>query len=213
MSQWRIVLADSSDLSRQFIKNVLLANGHLVYEARDGGSAIRLCRALAPDLVIADLNLANINGYEVGRIINEDDIAPVILMTSTLQRDFLEEIRKYSVFSYLLKPVDRGVLLSTVEFVIENYKKFRSMKEEIQKLKHELEARKKIEKAKGYIMKTKGLSEEEAYKIMRKMSMDLSIPMEIIAEMILQDIKNKRRETASFILQTCFFLLFFYLLS
>ncbi|EIW00821.1 Response regulator receiver and ANTAR domain protein [Thermoanaerobacter thermohydrosulfuricus WC1] len=190
MSQWRIVLADSSDLSRQFIKNVLLANGHLVYEARDGGSAIRLCRALAPDLVIADLNLANINGFEVGRIINEDDIAPVILMTSTLQRDFLEEIRKYSVFSYLLKPVDRGVLLSTVEFVIENYKKFRSMKEEIQKLKHELEARKKIEKAKGYIMKAKGLSEEEAYKIMRKMSMDMSIPMEIIAEMILQEYKE-----------------------
>ncbi|WP_028991517.1 ANTAR domain-containing response regulator [Thermoanaerobacter thermocopriae] len=190
MSQWRIVLADSSDLSRQFIKNVLLANGHLVYEARDGGSAIRLCRALAPDLVIADLNLANINGYEVGRIINEDDIAPVILMTSTLQRDFLDEIGKYSVFSYLLKPVDRGVLLSTVEFVIENYKKFRNMKEEIQKLKHELEARKKIEKAKGYIMKAKGLSEDEAYKIMRKMSMDLSIPMEIIAEMILQEYKD-----------------------
>jgi len=64
------------------------------------------------------------------------------------------------------------------------------MKEEIQKLKHELEARKKIEKAKGYIMKTKGLSEEEAYKIMRKMSMDLSIPMEIIAEMILQEYKE-----------------------
>lgn len=189
MSQLRIVLVDSNDTTRNFVKNILLAGGNMVYEARDGGSAIRLSRSLSPDLVLVDLNLAGMNGYEVGRIIDEDNVAPVVLMTPTIQRGFIEEIRNYSVFSYLTKPVDRAVLLSTVEFVVENYKKFKSLKNEIEKLKHELEARKKIEKAKGLLMKIKGFEEDEAYKIMRKMSMDTTLPMEIIAERILKKYK------------------------
>ncbi|MGB9680191.1 MAG: ANTAR domain-containing response regulator [Minisyncoccia bacterium] len=190
MSGLRIVLADSSDIQRNGIKNILISNGNMVYEAKDGGTALRLSRSLKPDLVIVDINLLNLNGYEVGRILDETEEFPVILMTSTLQRDFYEEIKKYTVFSYIIKPVDKSVLLNTIEITVENFKKIKKLKEQVEKLKKQIESRKKIEKAKGLIMKDKGLSEDDAYKVMRKMSMDMTLPMDIIAEMIIDKYKK-----------------------
>ncbi|WHE08513.1 ANTAR domain-containing protein [Thermoanaerobacterium thermosaccharolyticum] len=55
----------------------------------------------------------------------------------------------------------------------------------MESLKKQIEARKKIEKAKGLLMKVKKLDEDEAYTLMRKMSMDSTLPMEVIAERIL----------------------------
>lgn len=185
MSQWRIIIADSNDYSRSMLKGMLLSSGHLVYEARDGGSAVRLSRSLMPDLVLVDMGIVGMNAYEVAHIIDSDNVAPVILMTQTIQRGFIEEVKNYSVFAYLLKPIDKAVLLSLTEFVIENHKKYLSLKNEIESLKKQIEARKKIEKAKGLLMKVKKLDEEEAYTLMRKMSMDSTLPMEVIAERIL----------------------------
>jgi len=52
-------------------------------------------------------------------------------------------------------------------------------------VQEELEARKKIEKAKGILMKKQKLSEDEAYRFMRKSSMDKRVPMKDIAEAII----------------------------
>lgn len=186
MNQLRIVVADSNDLSRNMIKGILLSSGHMIYEARDGGSAIRLSRSLVPDLVLIDMGIKGMNAYEVASSINSDDVAPVVLMTQTIQRGFLEEIRNYSVFAYILKPIDKYYLLNLIEFVVENHKKYVSFKQKIEKLEKQIEARKKIEKAKGLLMKTKNLDENEAYVIMRKMSMDSTLPMETIADRIIK---------------------------
>ncbi|MDI6603876.1 MAG: ANTAR domain-containing protein [Thermoanaerobacteraceae bacterium] len=185
-NQWRIVVADSNNSSRNILKGILLTSGHLVYEARDGGSAIRLSRSLKPDLVLVDMGITGVNAYEVAHIINEDNVAPVILITPTIQKGFLDEIKNYSVYAYLLKPVDRLLLLNIAEFVVENHKKYSDLKNEIKSLKKQIEARKKIERAKGLLMKVKGLDEDGAYKLMRKMSMDSTLPMETIAERIMK---------------------------
>ncbi len=52
-------------------------------------------------------------------------------------------------------------------------------------IQEELEARKKIEKAKGILMKEQGITEEEAYKLIRKLSMDKRVPMKEIAEAVI----------------------------
>ncbi|WP_096232484.1 ANTAR domain-containing protein [Thermoanaerobacterium sp. RBIITD] len=186
MSQLRIIIADSNDASRNTLKGMLLSSGHLIYEARDGGSAVRLSRSLMPDLVLIDMSITGMNAYEVAHIIDSDNVAPVILITHTIQRGFIEEVRNYSVFAYLIKPIDRSMLLRLVEFVVENYKKYSALKNEIENLKKQIEARKKIERAKGLLMKVKKMEENEAYTLMRKMSMDSTLPMETIAERILR---------------------------
>ena len=52
-------------------------------------------------------------------------------------------------------------------------------------IQEELEARKKIEKAKGILMKQKGLSEEQAYELLRKVSMNKRLTMKDVAEAII----------------------------
>jgi AmiR/NasT family two-component response regulator len=52
-------------------------------------------------------------------------------------------------------------------------------------IQEELEARKKVEKAKGILMKQQGISEEDAYNLIRKSSMDKRVPMKDIAEAII----------------------------
>ncbi len=66
-----------------------------------------------------------------------------------------------------------------------NYRKQKSLKDEIKKLKEQLEDRKLIEKAKGIIMDQLGVTEKEAYRLLQKQSMDTGTPLRELAKAII----------------------------
>lgn len=186
MGETRVVIADSDALIRKSLKAILSQAGHVIVgEAEDGLAALKLVRTRQPDLVILDAKMAIMEGAELGYIIEEDGLAPVILMTPGDQFRIGLQDAEQSSFAYVIKPVTERSLLPLMDVVIKNFKKIRNLEQEVSKLKDIIETRKLVEKAKGILMDSQGLSEAEAFKRIQKQSMNKRVSMKSVAKAII----------------------------
>lgn len=186
MDRSKIFLALSDTTLRKKIKQVLTKEGYQVTgEAEEGNEALRKIRLLTPDLVILESDLPGLNGLEVAKIIEEDRLAPVLLITSYWQNDLLQKVRESWVFALVSKPVQAANLVAAVESAMLNFERIVQLEQEVNKLKETLATRKLIERAKGILMETMGLTEAEAFRRIQKQSMDKCTSMKAIAEAII----------------------------
>jgi len=110
---------------------------------------------------------------------------PVILVSSHYDTETVERAKRAGVMGYLLKPLRDDELLPAIEIAVSQLQEFVTLRKENENLKKTLEARKIIERAKGILMKSKGLSEAEAFSLIQKKSMDLRKPMSEIAQAVI----------------------------
>lgn len=192
MENVRIIIALSNESHAINMKNLFNENGFSVIDvSKDGQDCIRKARTLKPDVAILDFDLAIFTGYEAARVLCEDRVCSAILIVNDVQRSLINEHWESENFICLVKPINRSALISTVELIVKSNKKVKSLEKEIHELKDSLETRKLIEKAKGILMRRDGLSEQEAFRIMQKQSMDKGVPVKEIAKVIILSIKER----------------------
>lgn len=186
MNGTRIVIADSDNSFRKNLKGILTRSGYTVAgEAEDGLSALKLVRSREPELVILDSKLPVKDGLEVAKIIEDDKLAPVLLLAHYSQQELLTKARDYMISAFMVKPIDEMHLIPTIELAIANYEKVSKLQKQVQELKETLESRKVVERAKGILMETLGLPEKEAFKRIQKQSMNKRTSMKAIADAII----------------------------
>lgn len=184
-----IVLVDSDPLLRKNLKLILAKNYYKVIVVDgDGIKALKTIRLRQPDLVILD---SSVDGLDVARIVYEDKIAPVIATTSIRSPHILQKAKEAHVSALLFKPVHEVELLSSIELALANHRKIAKMEIEIKELKEVIENRKIIDKAKGILMETMNLTEEEAFRRLQKQSMDNRISMRQVAEALILSFRLK----------------------
>ena len=93
--------------------------------------------------------------------------------------------KQAGVMGYLVKPLRPAELTPAIELVITRFHDCSALRAENSMLKENLEARKFIERAKGLLMRQKNLSEEEAYTLLKRTSMNVRKPMAEIAQAII----------------------------
>jgi response regulator NasT len=89
------------------------------------------------------------------------------------------------VAGYLVKPFRESDLTPAIEVALARFSEFRAMEREVDTLQDALETRKSVDRAKGILMDTQGLSETEAFRKIQKMSMNNRKPMRAVAEAII----------------------------
>ena len=83
MKTLRIVIADNESIIRMDLKEILQEAGHeVVGEAIDGYHAVELTRKYHPDLVIMDIKMPEMDGITASKIISDEGLAPVLLLTA-----------------------------------------------------------------------------------------------------------------------------------
>ena len=181
-----VVIVDDEPITRMDLKEMLDDAGyHVIGEACDGFDAIEICTQQKPDLVIMDIKMPLLNGLKASRVLINDNLAKcILLLTAYSDKDMLTEAKDIGIMSYIVKPVDERSLLPAIEIAIAKQDQINGMKEEIDQMKRQLEDRKKIEKAKGILMVQNEITEEEAYNMLRKLSMDKRCSMGKIADTI-----------------------------
>jgi len=186
----RIVLADNDNASRKNVKAQLTRFDYwVVGETSDGITALKLVRSRQPDLLIVKAFLPGLDGIRVAKIARQDKLAPVVLVESSFRQSTLEKARDAGVFALLHSPVDDVSLVAAVELAVANYREVMLLEGKIKDLERKLETRKLVERAKGILMETKGLSEAEAFGLMQKQSMNERKTMRTIAEAIITTYK------------------------
>jgi two-component system, response regulator PdtaR len=186
MAKTRVVIADDESIIRLDLREMLTNLGYLVVgEAGDGQSAVNLARELKPELVIMDIKMPNMDGIAAAKILTEEHIAPVLLLTAFSQQDLVERAKEAGVVGYIVKPFREQELVPAIEVALERFREFRALEQEVADLKEAFETRKLVDRAKGLLMDSQGLTEAEAFRKIQKMSMNSRKSMREVAEAIL----------------------------
>ena len=184
----RVIIADDESIIRMDLREMLTNLGYLVIgEVGDGRSAVNLGRELKPDIVIMDIKFEGeeFDGIDAARILTEERIAPVLLLTAYSQRDLVVRAREAGVVGYLVKPFREADLVPAIEVALARFAEFRAVEEQVDDLAEALETRKFVDRAKGILMDNQGLTEAEAFRRIQKMSMNTRKPMKDVAEAII----------------------------
>jgi response regulator NasT len=182
----RIMLVDDESIIRLDLREMLKEHGHeIVGEASDGQMAIDLASQLAPDLILMDIKMPTMDGLEAVRRINQNRRIPTIMLTAYSQPELVEQAVELGVFAFLVKPIKEHDILPTIEVVLARAEEMQTLEKEVGSLKETLETRKLVEKAKGILMESYGLSEAAAFRRIQKLSMDKRKPLKEIADAII----------------------------
>lgn len=187
MGENRVILIDADSVWRKNVKAMLTKYGHwVVGEAGDGLSAIKLVRTREPDLLIIAADLpGGMDGLQVAKIVHEDKLAPVIATSTSGRQGILEKAKEARVSALLIKPLGESSLLPAVELALSNYQEITALEQKIKDLQETLETRKILERAKGILMETQGLTEAEAFKRMQRQSMNKRVSIRLVAEAVI----------------------------
>jgi two-component system, response regulator PdtaR len=182
----RIVIADDEPIIRLDLKNMLEAVGYdVVGEAGDGEKAVEAARNLSPDLVVLDIKMPNMDGIDAAKILNDEKIAPVVLLTAYSQVDLVNRAKEAGVYSYLVKPFKEADLLPAIEIAMSRWDEYLELEKQARDLEDKLETRKSVDRAKGILMDQYGLREQEAFRRIQVQSMNTRKSMREIAEAII----------------------------
>ncbi|MBB5335448.1 ANTAR domain-containing response regulator [Pectinatus brassicae] len=193
MDKLKIVIADNESIIRMDLKEILEEAGHnVVGEAINGKRAVELARKYHPDLVIMDIKMPEMDGITAAKIIDDENIAPVLLLTAFSQADIVEKAKHSGVLAYLVKPVREDNLFPAIEIALTRFKEIQSLELELNDVKNSLEMRKTLDRAKGILMDAYNLNESEAYRRIQQYSMAKRKTIKEVAEAIIRSaLKNK----------------------
>jgi diguanylate cyclase (GGDEF)-like protein len=118
----RVLVADDDAGLRALCRAALEAEGFDVTEAANGSEAVELARAAAPDVLLLDLSMPHLDGWQVLDALGGDDGTagvPVVMMTGSASQENLERADRAGVLDFLGKPFEPSELVATVHHVLE----------------------------------------------------------------------------------------------
>lgn len=118
MSKKRILVIEDTKAVRQILAAMLLEEGYGVITAIDGRDGLEMAQREKPDLIILDVMLPEMNGYEVCCRLKFDEAyehIPIILLTARRKEADRVKAAQTSADVYLTKPFERETLLKEVE--------------------------------------------------------------------------------------------------
>jgi AmiR/NasT family two-component response regulator len=170
----RIVVAEDEPITRMDICEMLKSSGYeVVGEAADGLEAIDLCKRYRPDLVLMDIKMPKLDGIQAAQIIMKESLVEALVMlTAYSSKEFIDKVKEVGAIGYIVKPIDEVKLIPQVEIAIFKGKEIKSIKDKVDCANQEIESTKIVHRAKEMIMEKYMITESDAYKRIRKLSMD-----------------------------------------
>ena len=182
----RIAVADDEPDMRDYFQKSLTRLGHqVVAVAADGRELVEKCRAAAPDLVITDIKMPDLDGIDAAAQLYRERPVPVILVSAYHDPSLIERAEVDHILAYLVKPIKQADLAPAIGLAMRRFEQFEELRREAADLRQALEDRKVIERAKGVLMKRANLDEQDAFRRLQKLASEKSRKLVDIAQMVL----------------------------
>ena len=113
----KVLVVDDDPVVVRLVKEFLKAQGHVVETAKDGIDAMILVKKEIPDLIVLDIMMPELNGYDVLRTLKFTDEykeIPVLLLTSR-EQELDKRIGEMMGIDYLQKPVNREAFVEKIQ--------------------------------------------------------------------------------------------------
>lgn len=182
----RVVLVDD-DVERLALLDLAMRSaGHQVVGKLDpADDLIAAVDGLLPDIVLIDVDSPSRDTLESLGQISRDRPRPIVLFAQQSDPDTIRRAMAAGVSAYVVDGMSPARLAPVIEVAIARFRDYQSLREELASTKLKLADRRDIEKAKGLLMKRKGLDENAAYEALRRMAMDRNIKLGEIARSLI----------------------------
>ena len=188
----RVIVAEDESLIRIDIVETLRDHGfEVIAEAADGEKAVALAEELRPDLVVMDVKMPLMDGISAAEILTKKKIAPVVLLTAFSQRELVERASEAGALAYVVKPFTPSDLIHAIDIALGRYAQIQALEDEVADMSERLETRKILDRAKGILNNTMGLTEPEAFRWIQKASMDRRLTMKEVAQTVIDQLAEK----------------------
>lgn len=192
---YRVVIGDDESIICMDLSEMLEDAGHIVVgEAADGVEALEMVRREKPDIVLLDIKMPRLDGIHAAKMIGHENIAPVLLLTAYSQQDVVNKAKDSGVLGYLVKPISPTNLFPAIEIAISQFKRQQEVAQQITEMNEQMETRKAVDKAKGYIMELYHVTEQEAYRRLQQYSMKNRKSLRVVAEAVIASAKRRENE-------------------
>lgn len=188
MQSVRVLVAVEDRQERdQVIVALKRANIPPLADTDDGTTALNLTRSLTPDMLVLDIQLRGPGGCRVADELLSSAHTSLILLSEPDGLPLLRTMALGGAAACLLKPVDPDQLGLTALAVLRQRKQMAVLQKQVDTAQRRLADRQLVERAKASLMEEYQLSEADAYRHLRRLSMNSRKTLGEVAEMVLMD--------------------------
>lgn len=191
----RIVIAEDESIIRMDLRESLEEEGYeVVADVGRGDLAVEAVRKHRPDVAIFDIKMPGVDGLEAARMVSDERLCPVVMLTAFSQREIIEQARDAGALAYIVKPFQRTDLVPAVELAIARFREVQELADERDDLGRQLELRKLLDRAKGVLQDECRMGEADAYTFLQRTAMASRMRIADVAQGVL-DGTIRPRET------------------
>lgn len=168
----RVMLVDREAGRAKELSRSIEADGHEVLRPRNDRPLEESVRLGQPDVVIIDMEYPDRDTLEDITVLQQSMPLPVVVFSRDDTQTTIDEAIRAGVAAYVVDGLDPTRVKSIMAVAIARFREYQSLKQELNKAQRNLEERKLVEKAKGILMKQRGMDEEQAYRTLRDLAMN-----------------------------------------
>jgi response regulator NasT len=186
----RVMLVDENPERLERLREQLLHARYTVIA--EVGNTINLhqqVKDLEPDAIIIGTDSPDRDTLEHLCVLSQDSPSPIVMFTHDGDTEQIRAATRAGVCAYVVGGLEGNRIRPIMDAAIARFEESQTMRGELAAANLKLSERKLVERAKGVLMKQRGLSEDEAYSLMRKMAMDRNIRLAELAGQVVEAAK------------------------
>lgn len=168
----QIVIVEPDETRARLVIDSLRPLGHHVTVIGEAAGLARRVRDIAPDIVLIDMANPSRDTLEEMALASGPMDRPVAFFVDRTDGDLTRQAIEAGVSAYVIDGLQPERVAAVMDAAIARFQMFQRMRLELETTRRALEERKLIDRAKGILMKARGIGEDEAYALMRKAAMD-----------------------------------------
>ena len=181
----RIMLVDEDPQRNALLLQAFKEAGHSVVAQVDPGDNLYVrVRELQPDVVIIDTESPSRDTLEHICVISRDQPRPIVMFTHDGDSEKIRAAVKAGVSAYVVGGLSIERIKPIIDVAMARFDEHQALKRDLERTTETLAERKHIERAKGVVMKQRKCTEDEAFRLLRKMAMDRNMRLIEVANSI-----------------------------
>ena len=181
----RVLVVDESPERTELLREGLLLAGHEVTATLSSPLALlKTIEQLEPDVIVIDMDSPSRDVLEHLVFVSQHTPRPVVMFAQDDAPETIRAATRAGVSAYVVDGLDRNRIKAIVEAAVARFEDYQALRTQLAEANLKLSERRLVEKAKGLLMKSRGLDEETAYAALRKMAMDRKLKLAEVAQKV-----------------------------
>lgn len=182
----RVLVVDESAVRAEMLRAALLQAGYEVVASLSSPlELLKTIERLRPDVIVIDVDSPSRDTLEHLVMVTQHSPRPIVMFAADCSSAAIREATRAGVSAYVVDGLDRKSIKAIVDAAVARFEEFQALRTRLAEANLKLTERKLVEKAKGLLMRRRGLDEDAAYAALRKMAMDRSLKLADVAQRVI----------------------------